>query len=106
MSKKDFTKSTATKNLFAMFGLDEEGKSDPGTGSQTEPAKKIPKAADENQAIPKGYVLKEEPKSQRLQLLLKASTFKELKELSGATGESVNAICNKAIENYLKGATK
>ena len=54
--------------------------------------------------IPKGYVLKEEPKSQRLQLLLKASTLKALKDMAAKDGESVNAICNNILEKYLKGA--
>jgi len=56
----------------------------------------------QNFEVPKGYILTEEPKSQRLQLLLKPSTFKAIKTLSGEAGESMNATCNKIIEKYLK----
>jgi len=55
----------------------------------------------QNFEVPKGYILTEEPKSQRLQLLLKASTFQDLKKLSEETGESVNAICNRFFEKCL-----
>lgn len=112
MSKKDFKESNQTKNIMKMFG-EEEAKEPSRTETQTEtktetkaekkkPIKEKQKAAEPGAIIPKGYTLKEEAKSQRLQLLLKPSTFQDLKELSEKTGESVNAICNKFLEKCLR----
>lgn len=106
MGKKDFTKSAITENLAAMFAAEGDHKTE-DQGEKKEktkeqkPTKKKPGAAEQPAEIPKGYVLKEEPKSQRLQLLLKASTFQDLKKLSEKTGESVNAICNRFFEKCL-----
>lgn len=50
---------------------------------------------------PEGYILKEESKSKRLQLLVKPSTLDRLKSLSEETGKSVNAIANKILEKCL-----
>lgn len=89
MAKKNF----AEENLKAMFGTVEE--------TEQEQEEKTEKAAEQPQGIPRGYILKEEPKSQRLQLLLKASTLQDLKELSRTTGESVNSLVNRFIEKCL-----
>ena len=102
MGKKDFTKSAITENLAAMFAAGEEAQGEKKEKTKEQkPTKKKPGAAEQPAEIPKGYVLKEEPKSQRLQLLLKASTFQDLKKLSEKTGESVNAICNRFFEKCL-----
>lgn len=45
---------------------------------------------DENQ--------KKEPKSKRLQLLIRPSTYDAIKNKSDQTGESVNELINKALE--------
>ncbi len=109
MAKKNF----AEENLKAMFGTveeteqEEEEKTEKAAEPKPKKKKETPvkenpeKAAEQPQGIPRGYILREEPKSQRLQLLLKASTLQDLKELSRTTGESVNSLVNRFIEKGL-----
>jgi len=109
MAKKDFSETQAARNLVSMFEGTPEPDPEQPTRSERKPAKKkaatasapepIPTPAE---GIPKGYVLKEEPKSQRLQLLLRPSIFKDLKEESARTGKSVNAICNDVLADYFR----
>ena len=49
---------------------------------------------------------KDETRSKRLQLLVTPTMFQTLKDLSEATGASVNAIVNEALEKYLQGKLK
>lgn len=119
MGKKDFTEvigqslnnTMAKQNFNNLFGTGEqmeepnrEEPKEPPKAKQKKPIKEKAKAAEQGAFVPVGYVLKEEPKSQRLQLLLKPSTLNGLKEESERTGESVNAICNRLFEGYLKRA--
>lgn len=44
-----------------------------------------------------------ETKSKRLQLLVTPTMYQTLKDLSEGTGNSINAIVNEALAEYLKG---
>ena len=89
MTQKD--KDAAKQNLKNLIGFD--------TPKQEQ--KKTEPNRAEAVGVPSGYILKEEPKSGRLQLLLKPSTLQLLKDRARAEGESVNSLCNKIINEYL-----
>lgn len=53
--------------------------------------------------IPKGKVLAEEPKTRRLQSLLKQSVYDELKARAETEALSVNELINRILEKELRG---
>lgn len=53
------------------------------------------------EAIPAGYTLKKEAKTDRLQILLRPTTHKALKKLAKKTRKSKNELISEAIEKLL-----
>lgn len=53
--------------------------------------------------IPAGYRLVRESKSQRLQLLVTPTVAAELRAAAEKEGWSLNELCNRIFEAYLKG---
>lgn len=53
-------------------------------------------------AIPKGYMLVKETKSERAQFLLRPSTKNGLKALARAQKRSINDLVNDILEEYLE----
>ena len=58
----------------------------------------------ENYTVPVGYRLVREPKRHRLQLLTTETTAENLKAAAAVEGISLNELCNRLFEEYLKGA--
>ncbi len=52
--------------------------------------------------VPVGYRLVRESKSQRIQLLVTPSTATDLKTAAEVQGISLNELCNRIFEDYLK----
>lgn len=91
-AKKSFKENPAMQ--FISSAGEEKGQEAPQIGQQ------------EGLNIPKGYVLTQEPKSQRVQLLIRPTTKQGIKEIAEAEGLSMNELINKILEDYLKGANK
>lgn len=89
MAKKDF------KTASELFLTPQEPAQKP-EGSALEG----PEAA----AIPDGYKIIREAKTERLQILIRPTTHEKLKHIAAETGQSKNEIINNLIENYIKGA--
>lgn len=53
--------------------------------------------------IPAGYRLVREGKSKRMQLLVTPTTASELRAVADREGLSLNELCNRIFETYLKG---
>lgn len=68
--------------------------------STAEEPKEEAKAQDP--AIPEGYKLVKESKSERLQLLIRPTTKKRLKVEAIAQGVSVNDLVSTILEDYLE----
>ena len=64
------------------------------------PAAEAPAA--ENFTVPAGYRLIRESKSKRLQLLVTPTTAANLKTAAAVQGISLNELCNRIFEEYLK----
>lgn len=90
MAKKDFKKSTA--ELFM---------TSPDEPVEVAPVEVIEKAPA---TVEKGYQIIPEYKTERLQLLLKPSTKKDLKRIAERDRISVNELINKILEDYTKGS--
>jgi len=69
--------------------------------AQEEP-KEEAKAPAQDPAIPEGYKLVKESKSVRLQLLIRPTTKKRLKEAADAKKVSVNDLVSTILEDYLE----
>ena len=85
MAKKDFKKNTA--ELF-ISAADKE-----------EPARL---AEHDGVAIPKGYRLVKENKSDRMQLLVRPALKEAIKQEAAAQGVSMNDLVNCIFEEYLE----
>ena len=57
----------------------------------------------EGYTVPEGYRLIKVAKSARLQLLVTPSVAAKLKSAAAGEGLSLNALCNRIFEEYLKG---
>lgn len=86
MAKKDFKKNTA--ELF-ISAADKE-----------EPARQ--QAEQDGVAIPKGYRLVKENKSDRMQLLVRPALKEAIKQEAAAQGVSMNDLVNCIFEEYLE----
>jgi predicted HicB family RNase H-like nuclease len=53
-------------------------------------------------AVPEGYRLVKEYKSERMQLLVKPATKKAIKKAAYSQGMSMNDLINKIIEEYIE----
>lgn len=91
MAKKDFKKNPA---LF-YIGEPEAPAEDP------EEVKEDPEI-DQGLTVPKGYILTREAKSERMQLLIRPSLKKGIKEAAAAQGLSMNDLINSILEEYLR----
>ena len=56
-----------------------------------------------NIEVPRGYKLVKESKSKRIQLLVTPSTFADLKAAALTQDISLNQLCNRIFEEYLRG---
>lgn len=56
----------------------------------------------ESFTVPEGYKLVKESKSKRLQLLVTPTTAANLKTAAAVEGISLNELCNRIFEEYLK----
>lgn len=83
MAKKDFKKSTA--ELFI------------STADEPQEA-----PAQNAAVIPKGYKLVKEPKSARLQLLVRPLTKEGIKRAAEAQGLSMNDLINQILDEYIE----
>ena len=54
-------------------------------------------------AVPEGYVLVREPRSKRLQLLITPTIENNLKQVALVKNISLNELCNRIFEEYLRG---
>lgn len=88
MAKKDFK---TTSELFI---------SSAAADQSATPVGNEPAAA----AIPEGYKLVREAKTERLQILLRPTTHAKLKALAAEQGISKNELINNLIDEYIKGA--
>lgn len=88
MAKKDFK---TTSELFIS--------STPAADQSATPVNNEPAAA----AIPEGYKLVREAKTERLQILLRPTTHAKLKALAAEQGISKNELINNLIDEYIKG---
>lgn len=70
----------------------------------SEPQQETAPAADEGYIVPEGYKLVRESKSARLQLLVTPTTRDNLKAVAITEGISLNELCNRIFEDFLKGA--
>ncbi len=70
--------------------------------STAEEPKEEAKAPAQDLAIPEGYKLVKESKSERLQLLIRPTTKKRLKVEAIAQGVSVNDLVSTILEEYLE----
>ena len=86
MAKKDFKKNTA--ELF-ISAADKE-----------EPTRQ--QAEQDGVAIPKGYRLVKENKSDRMQLLVRPALKEAIKQEAAAQGVSMNDLVNCIFEEYLE----
>ena len=82
MAKKDFKKNTA--ELFISAADAEEA----------------PQQTQEGLAIPKGYKLVKEYKSERMQLLVRPATKEAIKQAAAAQGVSMNDLVNQILDEY------
>lgn len=89
MSKKDYI--TPTDLFFS--NVSEDTKEAPADRPEKEP---------EAFNIPAGYRLVRESKSKRLQLLVTPTTAANLKTAAALEGVSLNEICNRAFEEFLR----
>lgn len=93
---KDFRKNAA--ELFISAAPDPEpAKDEPVTTK--EPSATI---ANDGNAIPKGYKLVKENKSDRMQLLIRPAVKNALKQEATAQGVSMNDLTNSILEEYLE----
>lgn len=72
------------------------------SGMKEEPAEPI-STTPEGYTVPQGYKLVRESKSARLQLLVTPAVSADLKSAAAAEGISLNELCNRIFEGYLKG---
>lgn len=100
MSKKKDFKRSPTESFFSR-----PPEADPGTPKR-KPKQEQPPINKRASAdlIPKGYILKPEAKSERLNLLIKPSTKEGIKEAAEVKRTSVNNLINEILEDYLKKA--
>lgn len=89
MAKKDFKKNTA--ELFISSAEDPPAPSDPKQVEQETGA-----------AIPKGYKLVKENKSDRIHLLIRPTLKEDIKKEAAAQKVSVNDLINNVLEEYLE----
>ena len=52
--------------------------------------------------IPKGYTLKKESKTARLQLLIRPTTKDSMRKIAAAQGVSLNDLANTVFEEYIE----
>ena len=83
MAKKDFKKNTA--ELFI---------------SAADEPQEAPQQTQEGLAIPKGYKLVKEYKSERMQLLVRPATKEAIKQAAAAQGVSMNDLVNQILDEY------
>ncbi len=69
-----------------------------GNKQQPKPLQKEPEGA-----VPDGYRLAPEPKSKRLNLLIRPSVYDALKQNAIVQNVSVNQLINEILQNYIKG---
>lgn len=86
MAKKDFKKNPA--ELFI------------STADEPQAAPAAP--AQDGAFIPKGYKLVKEPKSARLQLLVRPLTKEGIKRAAEAQGLSMNDLINQILDEYIE----
>lgn len=101
MSKKEF-KGTAEFFISGAEGHQEEKKIELNTDLEKTPKEEAPKELKKVKGYvidPKYYI---ETKSQRVQILLRPSTLKEVKKVAKKEKTSMNEIINRAIEKYLE----
>ncbi len=55
------------------------------------------------EAVPVGYRITPEPKSKRLNLLIRPSVYDALKQNAIVQNVSVNQLINEILQNYIKG---
>ena len=108
MSKKEF-KGTAEFFISGAEGHQEEKSSEKlyeNVDFQKELEESQKEKAPSNLKKIKGYVIDPkyymETKSQRVQILLRPSTLKEVKKVAKKEKTSMNEIINRAIEKYLE----
>lgn len=87
MAPKKSFKSNAVENFLSDLPQEE-------TETHVEPTRK---------KIPEKYLVPREYKSERMQLLVRPTTKKALKELAEENGISVNELINIIFEEYLEG---
>lgn len=69
------------------------------SGAREEPTE----TTTEGFKVPQGFKLVRESKSARLQLLVTPTVSADLKRAAAAEGISLNELCNRIFEKYLKG---
>ena len=70
--------------------------------STADEAQEAPQQAQEGMAIPKGYKLVKENKSERMQLLVRPALKEAIKKEAAAQGLSMNDLVNTIFEEYLE----
>lgn len=108
MSKKEFT--NVANYFFSNTDGNQEKKEEEKLYENVELGKEFEKSqkeeAPKNLKKIKGYVVDPkyymETKSQRVQILLRPSTLKEVKKVAKKEKTSMNEIINRAIEKYLE----
>lgn len=73
------------------------------SGEETQETAQAAQEGQQGFTVPEGYILTQEPKSKRLQLLVRPHTLEALKQTAAAQGLSVNELCNRILEDYTKG---
>lgn len=102
MSKKEFKGATANFFISGAEEHQEEKKTELNTDLEKTPKEEAPKELKKVKGYvidPKYYI---ETKSQRVQILLRPSTLKEVKKLAKKEKTSMNEIINRAVEKYLE----
>lgn len=94
---KNFKNQGIIKNPNTMFINTQE------EPEETQIEEKEAETSAEGAVVPKGYILVQERKNKRLQLLVRPTMYETLKNISKKQDISVNEIVNQALEQYLKG---
>jgi hypothetical protein len=94
--KKDFKKNTSE-----YFFNPPEEKESPDYAKQFSEPDPVPIQAD-NYNLPRGLIAKKEPRSERIQLLVRKSTKELIKADADKAEKSLNEFVNDILEDYLR----
>ena len=95
--KRDFKKNTSEYFISAPT----EKKESPDYAEQFGEPAPVPIQAD-GYNVPRGYKLTKEPRSARIQLLVRPSTRELIKADADKAGKSINEFVNDILEDYLR----